>query len=181
MRVDGAVEAAIDKDGRPLPGWAWLGVGSNLGDRRAQIARAFAAFGDGAVAASPLYETEPWGLTEQPWFLNGIFLVRWAGSARALLDRVKAIEVELGRLARVQNGPRELDLDILVLGATEISDADLDVPHPGIASRRSVLEPWADLVPTLRPTGHDATLAELRARIADAPGQGARLFGPLIG
>ncbi|MEE2828446.1 MAG: 2-amino-4-hydroxy-6-hydroxymethyldihydropteridine diphosphokinase [Myxococcota bacterium] len=160
-----------------LPGLheAWIGFGSNLGDRSANISRALAAFGDDLVRVSPIYETAPWGVLDQPWFLNGVARLHWKSDAAALLARCLEIEECLGRVRGERFGPRIIDLDVLVLGPEAVVEEGLQVPHPGIADRRSVLEPWADLCPDLLVPGTGLTLARLRASARSLPGQELRL------
>ncbi len=142
---------------------AWIGLGSNLGDRRGQLERALDGFGSVLVQVSPLFETSPWGIEDQPWFLNGVARLRWSDGPRSLLDRCLAIEQELGRVRDLKFGPRSVDLDVLILGPGSVRDEGLVVPHPGIASRRSVLEPWASLAPELLVPGLDQSVEQLRA------------------
>lgn len=169
----GGVGAALAGPRWPEPDEAWVGVGSNLGDRAATIAAAIAAL-PGLVEASPLVETEPWGIRQQPWFLNGVVLLRWAGSPVELLRHCLAIERVLGRVRATPNGPRAIDLDVLIAGRMRVRTLDLEVPHPGIAGRRSVLEPWALLAPELVVPGLGRTIEELRRAAADLPGQEVR-------
>ncbi len=157
----------------PAEDEAWIGIGGNLGDRRATIEAAVASL-PGVVAVSPLVETEPWGIRDQPWFFNGVVQLRWAGSTRSLLERCLAIEVELGRVRTQRNGPRVIDLDVLIAGRNRLREPDIHVPHPGIASRRSVLEPWARVAPELVVPGLGRTIEELRRGAADLPGQTVR-------
>ena len=162
-----------------VPRWpaddeAWVGVGSNLGDRRSTICAAIDAL-PGVVMVSPLVEAEPWGILDQPWFFNGVVQLRWSGPTRELLERCLAIEVELGRVRELRNGPRAIDLDVLVAGRMRVRDPDLEVPHPGIAGRRSVLEPWAQVAPELVIPGLGRTIAELRRAAQNFPGQRIRV------
>lgn len=157
----------------PEPNEAWVGVGSNLGDRRAHIDAAIARLPD-LVEVSPVLETEPWGITDQPWFLNCVVRIEWTGTPRALLRRCLAIEEELGRVREVKNGPRLIDLDVLLLGEREIDEEGLQLPHPGIAWRRSVLEPWSRVAPSLIVPGLGGPLTFLQRRAVDLPGQRVR-------
>jgi len=161
-----------------LPGSseAWIGFGGNLGDRMATLGAALAALGDVVEQVSPIYETAPWGMLDQPWFLNGVAQLRWSESPLALLRRCLAIEHELGRVRGARNGPRPIDLDVLVVGPRVFSGPGLSVPHPGITQRRSVLEPWADLSPGLMVPGLPLPLEELRVRARELDGQEVRLF-----
>jgi 2-amino-4-hydroxy-6-hydroxymethyldihydropteridine diphosphokinase len=128
--------------------FAYIGLGANLGDRAGSIRRA-----TGLLAArrvSTVRETEPWGVTDQPAFLNAVAEVEWDGTARELLDRLLEIERELGRVRDGGRwGPRLIDLDLLLFGSETIDEPGLTVPHPELARRAFVLEPLAELAPDL--------------------------------
>lgn len=151
---------------------AWLGLGSNLGDRMEQLRQAAgliaAAEGIASVRPSPVYETDPVGLTQQPRFLNAVLEVETDLEARGLLELAMSVEAALGRVREERWGPRTIDVDILVLEDTEIDEPDLTVPHPRLIERAFVLEPLADLAPRLRLPGLGATPSGLLARL-DAP------------
>ena len=129
---------------------AYVGLGSNLGDREATIRAALAALNDEdgieVVAVSTLRETEPVGVGPQPLFLNGAAEIETTLSARELLDRLLATEERFGRV-RVpgEHGPRTLDLDLLLFGDEQIDEPGLTVPHPRLHERAFVLEPLAEL------------------------------------
>lgn len=130
---------------------AFLGLGSNLGDRFARLERAvalLAAAGD-VVAVSPLYETEPVGGPEQGPYLNVVVELNTADPPRRLLERCQALERDAGRVRTVRFGPRTLDADVLVVGDERVDEEDLVVPHPRMLERRFVLAPLADLAPDL--------------------------------
>ena len=127
---------------------AYVGLGSNLGDREAMIRAAIAAL-PGVVAVSELRETDPVGVTEQPAFLNGAVALETALSARELLESLLAIERSLGRERRERWGPRTIDLDLLLYGRETVDEPELTVPHPRLHERRFALEPLADLDPEL--------------------------------
>jgi 2-amino-4-hydroxy-6-hydroxymethyldihydropteridine diphosphokinase len=117
---------------------AYLALGSNLGDRDGYLAaarRLLRAHGVGVVRESSVLETEPFGVTDQPAFLNQVLEVDWPGSPRDLLGAVKAVESEAGRKPTYRWGPRELDVDILTFGTETVTDRDLTIPHPGLAER----------------------------------------------
>ena len=139
---------------------AFLGLGSNLGDRRAQLASAVATLsraGD-VVAVSPLYETEPLDAPEgSAPFLNMVVELCTTDGPRRLLERCRDLEAAAGRVRTVRNGPRTLDADVLLVGRSVVNDPDLQVPHPRMWERRFVLAPLADLAPEL--VGPDALLA----------------------
>jgi 2-amino-4-hydroxy-6-hydroxymethyldihydropteridine diphosphokinase len=127
---------------------AYVGLGSNLGDREATIRAAVEAL-PGVVAVSRLRETDPVGVTDQPAFLNGAVVLDTDLSARGLLERLLAVERGLGRERRERWGPRTIDLDLLLFGAETIDEPGLTVPHPRLHERRFALEPLAELDPEL--------------------------------
>lgn len=133
---------------------AYIGLGSNLGDRRGNLDRAVELLAADEsiriVAVSSFRETEPVGFRDQPRFLNGAVAVETALSARELLDRLLAVERELGReRTGPRFGPRTIDLDLLLYGDEVIDEPGLTVPHPRLAERMFVLEPLVELEPTL--------------------------------
>jgi 2-amino-4-hydroxy-6-hydroxymethyldihydropteridine diphosphokinase len=127
---------------------AYVGLGSNLGDREATIRAAVAAL-PGVVAVSKLRETEPVGVTGQPAFLNGAARLETELSPRELLDAMLEVERGLGRERRERWGPRTIDLDLLLYGDETVDEPGLTVPHPSLHERRFVLEPLAELDPEL--------------------------------
>ena len=127
---------------------AFLGLGSNLGDRLEHLERAvrlLAARGIPVVRSSRVYETEPVGGPEQPDYLNAVVEVNAEGSARELLDTCLEIERELGRARDERWGPRVIDIDVLTFGDREISEPGLEVPHPRMHERGFVLVPLLEL------------------------------------
>jgi 2-amino-4-hydroxy-6-hydroxymethyldihydropteridine diphosphokinase len=126
---------------------AYIGIGTNLGDRLANVERALAALGGlGTVLArSSLYRTAPWGKLDQPWFLNAVVLLETQLAPRALLDRLHAIEKDLGRTRGARWGPRTIDLDLLLYDEREIATPALRVPHPHLRERAFVLVPLAEI------------------------------------
>ncbi len=127
-------------------------MGSNLGDRWAELSRAvrtLESHGD-VVASSPVYETEPIGGPEgQPPYLNAVVELCTTDGPRALLERCRQLEAQAGRVRTVRHGPRTLDADVLLVGDERVAEDDLCVPHPRMWSRRFVLSPLADLAPEL--------------------------------
>jgi 2-amino-4-hydroxy-6-hydroxymethyldihydropteridine diphosphokinase len=131
-----------------------LGLGSNVGEREANLRRALEALREHGVevqAVSSVYETEPVGeIADQPDFLNAVARVRTTLDPGELLDLCKAIEAELGRMfGGPRHGPRPIDIDLLLLGDTELRTERLTLPHPEVTSRRFVLEPLLELDPEL--------------------------------
>lgn len=124
---------------------AFLGLGSNLGDRRAHLRAAVAALPD-VVAVSPVYESEPvGGPPGQSPYLNLVVELDTARTPRELLDVAHRLETAAGRVRTEKNGPRTLDVDVLLVGELAIDEPDLVVPHPRMWRRRFVLAPLADL------------------------------------
>ena len=170
---------------------AYLGFGSNVGDRAANLSRALALLpghGVRVLEVSPVYETDPVGYTDQPLFLNAACRVETALSPRELLAAIKAVEAEVGRTPTFPNGPREIDVDIILYGDAVVDEKDLTIPHPRMAERAFVLVPLADVnADTTHPVLGE-TVASLLARVPgrDGPrrrsslGAGARVVtGPL--
>ena len=125
----------------------FLGIGGNLGDRR-RLMRAAVAEIRGVlddVRVSSLYESAPWGVTDQPAFLNAVVRARTSIEPLELLDAMQAIENDLGRVRKQRWGPRAIDIDILLYGAEVIAEPRLTVPHPYMTRRGFVLRPLADL------------------------------------
>jgi 2-amino-4-hydroxy-6-hydroxymethyldihydropteridine diphosphokinase len=128
---------------------AFLGLGSNLGDREAQLARAVASLPD-VVAVSSLYETEPvGGPVGQGPFLNLVVELDTELGPRQLLEVARQLEAAADRRREVRWGPRTLDVDVLLVGGAVVDDVDLVVPHPRMWDRRFVVEPLAELAPEL--------------------------------
>jgi 2-amino-4-hydroxy-6-hydroxymethyldihydropteridine diphosphokinase len=160
----------------------YLGLGSNIGDRRAHLQAAVAALpahGVDVLASSSVYETEPVGeVLDQAPFLNAAVRIETALAPEALLDAAKAVERELGREAGgPRHGPRPIDVDLLLLGEARWRSERLTLPHPEVTSRRFVLVPLLELDPDLR--GPDGTgLADALAALPEA-GWARRASGPL--
>lgn len=138
---------------------AFVGLGSNLGDREATILRALGRLQEEpellVVRVSSLRETDPVGYVDQPQFLNGVVELETELPARDLLTRLLAIERDLGR-TRGEGpplGPRTIDLDLLLYGEDTVAEAGLQVPHPRLHERRFVLEPLAELDASLAVPG----------------------------
>ena len=154
---------------------AYVGLGSNLGDREGLIADAISALGSQpaieVIQVSSLRETEPWGPVEQPRFLNGAVAVETDLPPRELLEALLDVERRLGRARDDEErwGPRTIDLDLLLYGNLVLDEPGLDVPHPRLHERRFALEPLAELAPDALVPGR-GTAAEL-LRALDTPPQ----------
>lgn len=150
-----------------------LGFGTNLGDRAANLARGLAMLIEvGAVVrrVSSLYETPPWGVEDQPAFLNAVAIVDVACDPRDMLRIVKEIESAAGRVPGERWGPRVLDIDILYVGDQVIDAPDLHVPHLRIPARAFVLVPLAEIAPGLVDPRTGASVREMLAARDDAGG-----------
>jgi 2-amino-4-hydroxy-6-hydroxymethyldihydropteridine diphosphokinase len=162
---------------------AYLGLGSNVGDREAHLRAALRLLREHGVeveATSSLYETEPVGeILDQPDFLNAVVRVGTDLEPDELLDLCKAIEVEQGRMmGGPRHGPRPLDIDVLLIGDLELSNDRLTVPHPEVTSRRFVLVPMLELDPALAlPDG--TRLEHALERLSE--GERVERVGPLDG
>ena len=119
--------------------------------------------------ASSVYETEPRGLLDQPWFLNQVVEAETTLYPRQLLARLLKIEQEMGRQRLIPNGPRIIDLDILLFGDMVLHLPGLEVPHPRMAERRFVLEPLCELAPALRHPRSGRSVREMLAEVMDQP------------
>jgi 2-amino-4-hydroxy-6-hydroxymethyldihydropteridine diphosphokinase len=130
----------------------YLALGSNLGDRAFHLGRARAeleARGARILRESTVHETEPFGVLDQPYFLNQVLEVDWQGSPRELLDTAKAVEAAVGRSETYRWGPREIDVDILLFDDLEVREEGLTIPHPGLAEREFVRAPLRELRPDI--------------------------------
>ncbi len=149
---------------------AYVALGSNLGDREATLLAAVDALaaepGIDVVGVSRFFDTEPVGYVDQPRFLNGAAALETTLTARELLALLLAVERRFGRSRDgvPAQGPRTLDLDLLLYGEAEIDEPGLSVPHPRLHERRFVLEPLADLDPGLEVPGR-GRVEEILARL----------------
>jgi 2-amino-4-hydroxy-6-hydroxymethyldihydropteridine diphosphokinase len=160
----------------------YLSLGSNLGDRAANLERAIEALSEIGVRVlrrSSIYETEPVDFLAQPWFLNCVVEAVTSLKPRQLLEELQAIERKLGSRKLVPRGPRIIDLDVLFYEAAVIHSAGIEIPHPRLAERRFVLVPLAELSPELRHPVLRKTAAELLAATKDR--SEVRIWHPLQG
>ncbi|HJR24062.1 MAG TPA: 2-amino-4-hydroxy-6-hydroxymethyldihydropteridine diphosphokinase [Acidimicrobiales bacterium] len=141
---------------------AFLGLGSNLGDRAGHLRAAVAALED-VVAVSPVYETDPVGGPEQGPYLNLVVELDTSLDARGLLEVCRRLETAAERVRTERWGPRTLDVDVLWVAGELVDEPDLQVPHPRLGERRFVLAPLADLAPDLvAPAALDAAEGDVR-------------------
>jgi 2-amino-4-hydroxy-6-hydroxymethyldihydropteridine diphosphokinase len=143
----------------------YLALGTNLGNRLANLKAAREALTPqmNIKAKSPIYETPPWGYTEQEKFLNQVLKVETYLEPEALLKHLKRLEVALGRVPSFENGPRLIDLDILFYDELVIHTPELVVPHPRLHERAFVLVPLNDIAPDLVHPEFKKTVQELLA------------------
>lgn len=164
---------------------AYIGLGGNLGDPAAAMAAALRALEGhervSVAAVSSLYRTPPWGVTEQPDFLNAVAAIDTVLTARELLDLCLSTERALKRVRTQRWGPRAIDIDVLLFGDAVIGEQGLQVPHPRMAERAFVIAPLAEIAPQadVRGTAAAALLAGLDLTgIVRLPGGGEWWRGP---
>ena len=152
----------------------YLSLGSNVGDRAANLNAAIERLGTlgEVMAVSSFYETEPVEFAAQPWFLNCAVKLNTEKMPKQLLNAVLDIEKEMGRKRLKKKGPRTIDIDILLFGNSVIDTKGLTVPHPAMHERRFVLEPLAEIAPEVRHPVFKRTARELRDALP--PGQAVK-------
>lgn len=184
-----AVTVQVEKPQAPLPGtwrsvgveihrsrgeltWrsgVYVGLGSNLGDREANLCQALKQLSShpriAVIRVSPWYETAPVGVTDQGWFLNAVAELTTSLDPRELLEEILRVEAALGRVRTRRWGPRAVDLDLLLYQDQKLEEPGLEVPHPRLEERVFVIKPLSDLAPDLRlPSGITA-----KERLASLP------------
>jgi 2-amino-4-hydroxy-6-hydroxymethyldihydropteridine diphosphokinase len=160
----------------------YLSLGSNLGDRSANLESAIEALAEIGVRVSrrsSIYETEPVDFVAQPWFLNCVVEAETSLGPRQLLEGLQAIERKLGSKKLVPRGPRIIDLDIIFYGAAVIHEAGIEIPHPRLTERRFVLVPLAEISPGFPHPVLRKTAAELLSATEDR--SAVRIWQPGLG
>ena len=148
----------------------FLSLGSNLGNRDKNLARAVRLLGESGVeilAASSIYLTEPVDKADQPWFANQVLEVRSSLDPLSLLRLAKSIEKKMKRVPTVAKGPRTIDIDILLAGDSVLDTPDLVIPHPRLAQRNFVLVPFGEIAPEIRHPILGRTIRDLASSSSD--------------
>jgi 2-amino-4-hydroxy-6-hydroxymethyldihydropteridine diphosphokinase len=147
----------------------YLGLGSNLGDRKVNLRRALKLLPPAVKVEklSPVYETRPLYISDQPMFYNVVLRAKTALSPEALLRHTQGVEAAMGREGKTHNRPRVIDIDILLYGDEQVKTPDLVIPHPRIAERAFVLKPLADIAPKLSILGAAADIATMLSSLGD--------------
>jgi 2-amino-4-hydroxy-6-hydroxymethyldihydropteridine diphosphokinase len=150
-----------------MPTLVFLSLGSNVGDREANLRDAQKRLGavGRVTAVSSFYETEPVEFTQQPWFLNCAVALETPQTPQQLMTSILNIEEAMGRRRVQKKGPRTIDIDILLFGDAVLDSPQVTIPHPAMHERRFVLEPLAEIAPEVRHGVFDKTILELRAAL----------------
>ena len=160
---------------------AYLGLGSNTGNREANLAQALRMLPDQVVVnkVSSIYESEPVGFKNQPWFLNAVCSASTDLNPQKLLDYVKHIESQLGRALSFRNAPRPIDVDILFYGNVVLHSKNLIIPHPRLAERAFVLHPLSEINPLLFHPLKGNTIGQLLIALTDHEKVRKRKWSPI--
>jgi 2-amino-4-hydroxy-6-hydroxymethyldihydropteridine diphosphokinase len=157
----------------------YLSLGSNLGDREANLEQAIVELGKlgTLLKRSAFYETEPMEIADQPWFLNMAVELETELMPKQFIAAVLDIERGMGRKRTKKKGPRTIDIDVLLFGRSIVEMQGLTVPHPAMHQRRFVLEPMAEIAPEVRHPVFKKTMRELRDALPPGSGQVKKLAG----
>jgi 2-amino-4-hydroxy-6-hydroxymethyldihydropteridine diphosphokinase len=147
---------------------AYLSLGSNLGDRAANLRQALAQLDVAGrlLAVSAFYETQPVDVPDQPWFLNCAAAIETDKTPRELLQLALRVEAAMGRLRMREKGARKIDIDIVLFGDWVVDEPGLNIPHPAMHQRRFVLEPLVEIAPEARHPALGKTTQELLAALS---------------
>ena len=146
---------------------AYLSLGSNLGDRAANLREALAHLDVAGrlLAVSAFYETQPVDVPDQPWFLNCVAAIETDKTPRELLQLALRVEAAMGRLRMREKGARKIDIDVVLFGEHVVKEPGLSIPHPAMHPRRFVLEPLVEIAPEARHPALGKTAKELLAEL----------------
>ncbi len=157
-----------------MPHLAYLGIGSNLGDKieqcRKAITEILAIHGHRLLAQSSFYKTQPMGYLAQDWFINGVIHIETDLDPLELLRKLKEIESKMGRKETVRWGPRAIDLDLLLYDDLVMKTEELEIPHPRLKDRQFVLIPLVEISPNLIHPSIKKTMRELLSEIQEDQG-----------